>query len=148
MRERLDRGVRLAYRSAGGLTGRFLASGSIAAAVYFAASYAFLMLGLAPFAAGLIGYGVAFVVGYGLQQFWTFSRRAPLQRSLPRYLALQAGCALVSGSSTLVLARWWSVPALAISLIVTLLVGVLSYLASKSWVFVDSRGAVGRRESA
>jgi putative flippase GtrA len=145
MREPRDR--RVNRRFLGGVTGRFLASGGIAAGVYFAASYSFLRLGLAPFAAGLAAYGVAFAVGYGLQQFWTFSRRSPLRRSLPRYLALQAGCALLSGSTTLLLTAWWNAPALATSLTLTLLLSALSYLASKYWVFAVNRGRVGRSGS-
>src|SRR4051812_20760405 len=105
----LHNAIGLASRSLHGVTSRFVASGGIAAAVYLALSYMFLSLRLTPFFAGLLAYGVAFVAGYSLQQFWTYSQRTPLRRSLPRYIAVQTGCALLSGFSSFLLTACWNV---------------------------------------
>jgi hypothetical protein len=58
-------------------------------------------------------------------------------RTLPRYFAVQAGCALMSGGLSHLLATTLGWPAAAASAVMTVCVAAVSYLASSLWVFAD-----------
>ena len=76
---------------------RFLSVGIGAALLFFALTYAFVSLGMPPFAGALLAYAAAFVVAYSAQRNWTFGGGHDHSHALPRYFVLQAGCALGSG---------------------------------------------------
>lgn len=113
---------------------RFVVSGGFAALVLLGASYGLLVLGWRPFIANAVGYGIAFVVGYSLQRGWTFEARHAHGHALPRYIIVQLGCGLLAAVSGEVLIRFGT-PKLAASVVTTLLVSGISYLASSLWVF-------------
>lgn len=114
---------------------RFVLSGGLAAGAYFCFAYGLLETGLQPLAAGLLAYAFAFGIGYGLQHRWTFSGRHRHGRTLPRYFALQGFCALLSAGILQVASTL--APALAVASLSAVTLGLVSYLASRFWVFAD-----------
>jgi putative flippase GtrA len=120
---------------------RFVVVGAGSAGLLMALAFGFIRAGAPPFAGGLAAYAVSFGVAYLLQRNWTFDGAGDHARTLPRYLAVQAGCALASGglSHLLVAALGWP-PALA-SAVMTVCVAAVSYLASSLWVFADEQPA-------
>lgn len=119
---------------------RFLVVGGGAAGLLLVLTYAFVRAGAPAFAAGVGAYAISFVTAYLLQRNWTFGGAASHRRALPRYLILQAGCALISGGLThlLKVSLGWS--PLAASLVMTGLVAIISYFGSSLWAFADERG--------
>jgi len=117
---------------------RFVVVGLGAALLLFALTYAFLSLGIAPAAASLAAYAIAFVAAYSAQRRWTFGGRHPHGHALPRYFAVQLGCALLSSLSAHVAALGFGLPPLVVSAIATLVASAASYLLALLWVFPDS----------
>jgi putative flippase GtrA len=116
---------------------RFVIVGGGSAALLMALTFGLIRAGAPPFAGGLAAYAVSFAVAYLLQRNWTFEGAGSHARTLPRYLALQAGCALLSGGLSHLLATALGWPAAAASAVMTLCVAAVSYLGSSLWVFAD-----------
>jgi len=119
---------------------RFVTVGVGAAALLLVVSYLLASAGLPPFAAGLIAYAIAFVVAYSAQRGWTFGAAHGHGYALPRYFALQAGCALMSGVIAHVSVDRLHMSPLAMSVLVTVAASAVSYVVSSLWVFPDKRG--------
>jgi putative flippase GtrA len=116
---------------------KFVISGGLSAGVYFVLASAFMWSGLSGALAGFLAYGLAFFIGYGLQQRWTFLGQPRHARALPRYLMLQVVCAGLSTLSLHLSATVWGAPILLSSFLTTLVLGLVSYMASSRWVFAD-----------
>ncbi len=118
---------------------RFVTVGVGAAALLFALSYLFVRLGMPPFAGSIAAYAIAFAVAYACQHGWTFGGEHAHSHALPRYLAVQLGCALISGVVAHVAVAGFGGSALAMSVAVTIAASAASYVLSSLWVF--PRGA-------
>ena len=119
-------------------TVRFLISGGATAVLFFAASFALMLAGATPLVAATAAYAFAFLAGYLVQRGWTFGARHAHRFAAPRYLLLQAGCALGSGVLAELLAGRFGLPPLAVSLLTTGAAGAVSYVVSSTWVFPDA----------
>ena len=115
-------------------TVRFLITGSSAACLFYAGTFALIQLGAAPFESTLAAYGLAFVVSYSVQHSWTFRGRQAHARSFPRYLAAQLCAAGVAALTARSVAHAGAIPAVT-ALASTLSGSALSYMLSKGWVF-------------
>lgn len=120
---------------------RFAIVGAGTAGLLMVLTYGLIRAGAPPFAAGFGAYAVCFVVAYTLQRNWTFQQSAGRSRSLPRYLVLQAGCALLSAGLSDLLARALGWPPAWASAAMTLCVAAISYVVSSRWVFADDNPA-------
>jgi putative flippase GtrA len=60
-------------------------------------TYSLVSAGAPPFWASVLAYVICFVIAYLLHTFWTFEAKHPHREALPKYLALQVSCAVVSG---------------------------------------------------
>jgi putative flippase GtrA len=123
---------------AGGLSPRFIRFvivGVGAAALLFALILLFAALGMAPFAGSVLAYGIAFAVAYTAQRNWTFGARHGHAYSLPRYFAVQAGCAALTGLCAHIAVSVLAMPPLPMSAITTILASTASYVLSTLWVF-------------
>lgn len=124
---------------------RFLIVGGGTAALLMGLSFGLMRLGAPPFGAGLAAYAVSFVVAYTLQRNWTFRAEGRAagrhSRTLPRYLLVQASCALVSGALSHLLVRVFGWPPALASAGMTVCVAGVSYFASSLWVFADDARA-------
>jgi hypothetical protein len=89
---------------------RFLVTGCSAAALFFALSVVMVKAGLSPFAGTLCAYAVAFVAAYTTQRAWTFRGQHRHRDALPRYLATQVGCAVLSAGLARLLAEAGGLP--------------------------------------
>jgi putative flippase GtrA len=114
---------------------RFVVAGASAAALYFLACPLIILAGLTPFWGSLLAYGLAFVTGYSLQRSWTFKARHRHRDSLPRYLLLQLGCALLAAILADILIGRLHLSILATAIATTGAVGLTSYLGARAWVF-------------
>lgn len=117
---------------------RFLVVGVGAAGLLFALSFALVSLGLKPFAASVIAYAVAFVTAYTAQRNWTFGAAQAHGVALPRYLAVQLGCALLAGATSHVCVEWLGASHAAMSATTTVLASAASYVLSSRWVFAPA----------
>jgi len=120
-------------------TVRFLFSGGMTACLYFGLIYVLLTLGVTSWLSALLAYLVAFSVGYTAHKFFTFQSRSNHSVSLPRYAALQIGCAAIAAVSASVVERFGLTQPLSISLLSTIALGVVSYLVSSKWVFSNDK---------
>jgi putative flippase GtrA len=118
---------------------RFAASGGTAAAVYFVAHYAITQVGLGTAAASLAAYCVAFPLGYLLQRTWTFEGAHQHRAALPRYLAVQVACALLTSVQMGGLGHILDAPDFILSGIATIMASGLSFVACQIWVFPRER---------
>lgn len=123
------------------MLGRFLISGVGTAALFFVLSFLFARGGLAPFWASVSAYAIAFGVGYSVQRTWTFQANTAHGQALPRYFALQAGCALVSGVVAEGAVRYLGTTPFFMSVLTTLVAGGVSFVVSRLWVFKADREA-------
>jgi putative flippase GtrA len=89
--------------------------------------------------AGGLAYAICFVVAYLLQRFWTFEAKHAHREALPRYLALQAACAVFSGVVPQVAIDHFGATRLVAVGLATLAAGALSYVGSTLLVFPDAR---------
>lgn len=116
-------------------TVRFLSAGSMTAFLYFGLIYVLLTLGMPSWLSALVAYLAAFSVGYVAHKFFTFQSVASHSTSLPRYALLQISCAAIATVSAGAAERFGLTQPLIISLISTVVLGTVSYLASSKWVF-------------
>lgn len=114
---------------------RFVMAGASTALLFLVLCFGLARAGLDPFWASLIGYGLAFAVGYTLQRWWTFDGRHHHGRALPRYFVLQAGCALMSGVISRYGVLWLHLSPLPMATLTALATGGTSFLLSRYWVF-------------
>ncbi len=114
---------------------RFVVVGVGAAALLFALSYLFVRLGAPPFIASTVAYAIAFSVAYTAQRNWTFRSRASHQRTLPRYFAVQAGCALLAGAISHVAVHVLGASPLVMAIVTTLAASAISFVLSSIWAF-------------
>lgn len=91
---------------------------------------------LPPLRANGAGFGVAFLVSYGGQRYFTFhDGDSPHRQALPRYLLVAtAGWALNQGLFALLLA-FTPLPYPLALLLVLLLVAGLTFVLGRRWVF-------------
>jgi putative flippase GtrA len=118
---------------------RFVIVGVGSAGLLMALTFGFIRAGAPPFVGGLAAYAATFCVAYLLQRNWTFDGAGDHARTLPRYLAVQAGCALVSGGLSHLLVTTFGWPTAAASAVMTVCVAAISFLASSLWVFADEQ---------
>ncbi|MDX8432287.1 GtrA family protein [Mesorhizobium sp. M4B.F.Ca.ET.190.01.1.1] len=114
---------------------RFLVVGVGAALLLFVLSWLLVSLGLSPFVGSAAAYAIAFVVAYSAQRGWTFGGEHDHATALPRYLALQLGCAVFSGLVSHVAVAHFGLSPLGMSALTTVATSALSYVASSLWVF-------------
>ncbi len=91
-----------------------------------------------PFWASIIAYGCAFGAAYLGQKIWAFRSTLSHRVSLPRYAALQLGCALFAAAVTELASLFGNYSPLYTSALATVLVSVVSYFVSLLWVFADT----------
>jgi putative flippase GtrA len=114
---------------------RFLIVGGGAAALLFALTYLFRRSGMPSFAGSTAAYAIVFAIAYSAQRGWTFDGTHSHRRVLPRYLAVQLGCAVMSGLVGHVCTEVLAAPTFLMSAAVTVTAGAGSYLLSSRWVF-------------
>ncbi|PWJ90462.1 putative flippase GtrA [Mesorhizobium loti] len=114
---------------------RFLTVGVGAALLFFVLSWLLVSLGLSPFIGSVVAYAIAVVVAYSAQRGWTFGGQHDHVSAMPRYLALQLGCALFSGLVSHLAVTRFGLSALAMSALTTVAAGAVSYVMSLLWVF-------------
>jgi len=115
---------------------RFALVGGLCAVLFFSISYIFLELaGLQLAPTILLTYPICIGVGYGLQHKITFKATTGHRRSLPRYLALQAGGVTFVYYVTLWLRPHFALGSVSLPLIVTAIAGFASFVISLTWVF-------------
>jgi putative flippase GtrA len=118
---------------------RFVCVGVGVAVFFMVLTYLLVSGGVAPFLASIVAYALCFVVAYLLQRFWTFEAKHPHREALPRYLALQVGCAVFSGLVPQVaIDRFGATRLVAVGL-ATIAASVLSYVGSTLFVFPAAR---------
>ncbi len=118
---------------------RFLTVGVGAALLLFVLSWLLVSLGLSPFVGSVTAYAISFVVAYSAQRSWTFGGKHDHATAMPRYLALQVGCAVFSGLVSHVAATRFAMPPLSMSASATVAASAVSYVLSSVWVFRDDR---------
>jgi putative flippase GtrA len=126
-----------------GRLARFVAVGAGANLLLFALSWLFNSFGMPAFVAGAGGYAIAFLAAYAAQRGWTFGSTESHAKVFPRYLAAQLTCAVLAGSVGHVSAELLRLSSFWMSVAVTVVAAVTSYLLSSRWVF-----AQGARRSA
>lgn len=118
---------------------RFLIVGGGAAALMFALTYLFRQSGMPSFAGSIAAYAIVFAIAYSAQRSWTFGGTHSHRHALPRYLAVQLGCAVISGLVGHVCTAILAAPPFLMSVAVTVTAGAGSYLLSSHWVFARAR---------
>lgn len=114
---------------------RFVITGGSAAALFFVLSFTFVRAGLPPFAGTLLAYAITLAASYTAQQAWTFRGERRHAEALPRYLAAQVGCALLSGLLARLLVNQAGLPPLPMAAVTTVTSAAASYALSRYWVF-------------
>jgi putative flippase GtrA len=117
---------------------RFVAVGAGANLLLFVLSYLFRSAGMPAFAAGTAGYAIAFMAAYAAQRGWTFGSTDSHRRLFPRYLAAQIACAVLSGLVGHFSTELLELSPLWMSVAVTAVAAVASYLLSSRWVFAGN----------
>jgi putative flippase GtrA len=118
---------------------RFLLAGAGLAGFFFIAVFLLTIGGLAPFASSVLAYFGALGLGYFVQRNWSFRGRHSHSKALPRYLMLQTGCAVLSGLGAQAATSYFRMPPLAMSIVNTFLMALISYVVSLNWVFPDDQ---------
>ena len=114
---------------------RFLLVGGGAAALFAVLAYVFARSGVPPFLASAGAYLIAFAFAYLTQRSWTFEREQSHAIAFPRYLALQIGCAVLSGIVSYVAVEIYDASLLTMSIGAMLITSAVSYVLSSLWVF-------------
>lgn len=122
---------------------RFVATGLGAALLLLVMTWSLAALGLAPFAAGALGYALAFAVAYLVQRSWSFRGRHAHRHALPRYLAAQALAALTSGAAAHLATAMLSWGHGASAFTATVAASAVSFVLSLFWVFPPQTEATG-----
>lgn len=118
---------------------RFVVVGVGAAALFAVLAYLFARAGMQPVLASPIAYLIAFAFAYLTQRSWTFGAEQAHAVAFPRYLALQLGCAALSGAVSHVAVSWYGASPLTMSLVAALVTSAVSYVLSSRWVFAPGR---------
>jgi putative flippase GtrA len=118
---------------------RFLCVGVGVAVFFMFLTYALVSGGAPPFWASVSAYVICFVIAYLLQRFWTFEAKHPHREALPKYFALQAGCAVLSGFVPQVAIDRFGATRLVAAGLAALTASVLSYVGSTLFVFPNAR---------
>jgi putative flippase GtrA len=118
---------------------RFLCVGVGVAVFFMFLTYALVSGGAPPFWASVSAYVICFVVAYVLQRFWTFEAKHSHRQALPKYFALQAACAMLSGLVAQVAMDRFGAARLVAAGLAAVTAGVLSYLGSTLFVFPNAR---------
>lgn len=117
---------------------RLVIVGASAAVLFFVLNYLLLHLGGAPFVSSVVAYGLSFIYAYTAQQRWTFGGQHSHGRALPRYLAAQVFCALLSGLVSHVTSTFGAPPSV-ISIAAMLAGSAASFVLVRFWVFSETR---------
>ncbi len=119
---------------------RFAVVGIGAAALLFVLSYLFVRFGMSPFSGSTLAYAIAFAVAYTAQRNWTFESRQRHGRTLPRYFAVQAGCAITAGITAHTAVTLFGASALVMSIVTTIVASAVSFVLSSLWAFAQDSG--------
>jgi putative flippase GtrA len=114
---------------------RFLTVGVGAALLLFVLSWLLVSLGLSPFIGSVIAYAITVLVAYSAQRGWTFGGKHDHARAMPRYFALQVGCAGFSGLVSHVAVTRFGMSPLSMSALMTIAASAVSFVLSSLWVF-------------
>jgi putative flippase GtrA len=117
---------------------RFARVGLGVAVFFMLLAYA-LVSGAPPFWASVLAYAICVVVAYLLQRFWTFEAKHRHREALPKYFALQAACAVLSGLVPRAAIHRFGAAHLVAAGLAALTAGVLSYMGSTLFVFPNAR---------
>jgi putative flippase GtrA len=117
---------------------RFILVGAGANISLFVLSYLFRSLGIAAFVAGAGAYAITFFAAYTAQRGWTFGSTESHAKVFPRYLAAQLACATLSGLVGHVSVEIFALSPFWMSVAVTAVAAVSSFLLSSLWVFAPS----------
>jgi putative flippase GtrA len=120
---------------------RFITVGTLAAGMLLALTWLLVSAGLPPFAGSITAYVLTFLCAYTAQRGWTFGGAHGHARALPRYFALQAGCAVFSGTVSHVAVTRYGLSPLPMAALTTVLTSAASYVLSLVWVFPSRSGA-------
>jgi putative flippase GtrA len=118
---------------------RFACVGVGVAGFFMFLTYVLVSGGAAPFWASVLAYVVCFVIAYLLQRFWTFEAKHPHGEALPRYLALQVGCAVFSGLVAQVAIDHFGATRVVAVGLAAVTASLLSYAGSTLFVFPTAR---------
>jgi putative flippase GtrA len=118
---------------------RFIIVGVGAALLLFALNWLFVAFDAPPFVSGIVAYAIAFVCAYSAHHGWTFGGAHAHSQSFPRYLAVQAFCALLSGLISHVSVAVFDASPAIMSAAATVIGSTTSYLLVRYWAFADSR---------
>ncbi len=125
---------------------RFGCIGAFASAVHLAVVSACVPLGLAPWLANLVGFGVAFQASYHGHRSWTFRGRDN-RGSRGRMFLVALGGLAFNESAYLLMLRHAALDYRLSLAIVLALQAALTFVAARCWVFSVSRGALSSRTS-
>lgn len=116
---------------------RFIAVGCAAALTHLAVVMALVtQLGLAPLAANIAGWMVAFVVSFAGHYRITFmAQHAPALRAFMRFFLVSAIGFTINEIAYAVLLRWTWLPYDAALALVLAGIAMATYLASRHWAF-------------
>ena len=114
---------------------RFITVGVSAALLLFCLTWLFAKVGLSPMIGGVAAYAIAVAVAYTAQRSWTFGGRHDHARALPRYLVVQACCAILSGLTSELAVTVLDAPPFLMSAIATVAASAASFVLSSLWVF-------------
>lgn len=114
---------------------RFITVGLGAALLLFCLTWLFAKIGMSPMVGGMAAYAIAVAIAYTAQRSWTFGGRHDHVRALPRYLAVQACCAILSGLTSQLTVTMLAAPPMLMSAIATVAASAASFLLSSLWVF-------------
>ena len=107
-----------------GTLGRLVVTGGTAALLFAACAYSLrAQAGLPPFAASAAVYSLAFAFANTTQRRWTFGDRHSHGHALPRYLAAQDFCLLLSAALSQATAGFWGASPLVMASATTVAVG-------------------------
>jgi putative flippase GtrA len=118
---------------------RFACVGLGVAVFFMLLTYALVSGGALPFWASVLAYAICFVVADLLQRFWTFEAKRRHREALPKYFALQAACAVLSGLVPRVAIHRFGAAHLVAAGLAALTAGILSYIGSTLFVFSNAR---------
>ncbi len=127
-----------------GRLSRFLVVGVGAAVLLFGLTWLFARAGMPPFWGSAVAYAIAFAIAYTAQRNWTFGGGHAHGRALPRYFAVQAGCALTAGVVSHIAIEGFGLPPAAMAAVVTVAASAVSYLLSTFWVFPEGGARLNR----
>lgn len=119
----------------GARLGRFVTVGVGAALLLFGLTWLSAHLGMPPFAGSVASYAVTVAVAYVAQHRWTFGGGHDHAHALPRYLAVQASCALLSGMTSHLSVAILDAPPALMSALSTVAASAASFVLSSLWVF-------------